>query len=215
MNSKTQSLEAALTRLPRVKSVNDIKIEDDFVECLSFNHETLGALEVRRLKAVDAVALFDFYFDGLSEESRNFWPPYPLFSPPVNSVEELANRITDWKKEDDWTFLNLIKDEQIIGVCLLKRWSTDRPTSGLAVHEGFRNNGLGVLLQTIINEQAVLLGLKRVYATVAPDNAASLRIHDKCGFQKTNRMVPHYGYKNGIQVIDRHDVELILELKYK
>ncbi len=93
----------------------------------------------------------------------------------------------------------------------LKRWSTERPPSGLAVREGFRNSGLGFLLQTIVNEQALLLGLERVCATVAPDNMASLKVHEKCGFRKTGRMVPHYAYKDGVQVLERHDVEMIKE----
>ncbi|OGN87268.1 MAG: hypothetical protein A2158_02650 [Chloroflexi bacterium RBG_13_46_14] len=215
VHSKTQGLIAALTGLPRVRSVNDIIIKDNFLEQLSFDYKTLGRLEVHRLKVADASELFNFYFTGLSEEARNLFPPYPLFSPPVNSADELAGRIRDWGKEKDWTVFKLVKDDVIIGVCLLKRWETYRPTSGLAVHEEFRNKGLGVLLQTIVNEQAVLLGLKMVYATVAPDNAASLRIHEKCGFKKTKKIVPHYGYKNGVRVMDRNDMELILELKRK
>ena len=99
-------------------------------------------------------------------------------------------------------------------MCLLKRWSTKQPTSGLAVHEGFRENRLGLLLQTIVTEQALLLELKRVCATVAPDNTASLRVHQKCGFKKTGRMVPHYTEKDGVRVFEREDVELVLELKY-
>lgn len=213
VNSESQKLIVALTGLPRVRSVDAIRIKDKFIEQLTFDHETLGKLEIHRLKAPDALKLYDFYLKGLSEEARNLFPPYPLFSPPVSSTEELRGRIRDWGKEHDWTFLKLVKDDEIIGVCLLKRWSTGRPTSGLAVHEKFRNSGLGVLLQTVVNEQAVLLGLKGVYATVAPDNAASLKTHERCGFKRTGKTVAHYSYKNGIKEFERNDVELSLELR--
>ena len=211
VKSSTQSLKDTLTNLPGVQSVNDIEIKDNVIEYISFNHKSLAILAFHRLKVEDSSALFEFYYNGLSEEARNLFPPYPLFSLPVKTAEELAGRISDWGEEDDWTVLILTKDKLIIGACLLKRWSTERPTSGLAVHDGFRENGLGFLLQTIVTEQALLLGLERVCATVAPDNTASLRVHKKCGFKKTGRMVPHYGYKDGVQVFDRHDVEMIKE----
>ena len=121
----------------------------------------------------------------------------------------------EWEKEDDWTFLKLVKDEQIIGVCLLKRYKTERPTNGLAVRDEFQNMGLGFLLQTIVNEQARLLKLKKIYATTTQDNIASLRVHKKCGFKQTGRLVPHFGYKNGTKVIDRYDIEMVIEFDYE
>lgn len=210
-HTNAEKIKSALRKLLGVEFVNEIKIKDKIIEYISLENRAIGRLMVQRLKVEDSPALFDFYFRGLSEESRNFFPPYPLFSPSPNSVEELSNRIIEWKKEDDWTFLNLMKDGQIIGVCLLKRYQPERPTSGLAVREEFQKIGLGVMLQTIVNQQAILLGLKRVCATVAPDNAASLRIHEKCGFKRTGRTVAHYGYKNGIKEFERFDIEMFRE----
>lgn len=213
-HSNAKNLRSVLKKLPGVESVSEVKIKNKVIKYISFENKSIGRLMVHHLNVEDASALFDFYFQGLSEESRSFFPPYPLFSPPLNSVEELVNRITDWKKEDDWTFLNLIKDEQIIGVCLLKRYQPERPVSGLAVREEFQKMGLGFLLQTIVTEQARLLNLKKLYATVAPDNIASLRVHKKCGFKQTGRLVPHFGYKNGTKVVDRHDIEMVIEFDY-
>ncbi len=209
-----ENIKYVLEKLPVVETVNEAQIKDRIIEYISIENKSLGRLMLHRLNVEDSPALFDFYFHGLSEESRNFFPPYPLFSPPPNSVEELSKRITDWEKEDDWTFLKLIKDEQIIGVCLLKRYKTERPVSGLAVREEFHNRGLGFLLQTIVTEQARLLNLKKLYATVAPDNIASLQVHRKCGLKETGRLVPHFGYKNGIKEVDRHDIEMVIEFNY-
>jgi len=210
-HSNAANIRGVLEKLPGVVSVHGIEIKDSMAERFSLEKGEVGRLSVERLDVEDAPALFDFYFQGLSEESRNFFPPYPLFSSPLSSAEELSNRIREWKKEDDWTFLKLTQEEQIIGVCLLKRYKTERPRSGLAVREAFQGRGLGFLLQTIVNEQARLLRLERLYASVAPDNIASLRIHEKCGFKKTGRMVPHYSYKNGVQEIDRQDIEMVIE----
>ena len=210
-HSNTKHIKEVLERLPGVASVNDVSVKDSVIEYFSFEKTSIGRLVVQRLQVEDADALFDFYLNGLTEKSREFFPPYPLFSPPVNSVEELANRIRDWQKEDDWTVLKLVKDEQIIGMGLLKRYQTERPVSGLAVREEFQKVGLGLLLQTIINEQARLLGLKKLYATLAQENIASLLVHKKCGFKQTSRLVPHFVYKNGVEEVDRHDIEMVRE----
>ena len=150
-------------------------------------------------------------FNGLSETARNFFPPYPLFSPPVESVQELSKRIQDWKKESDWTVLKLARGGQIIGLGILKRFKTERPISGLAVREEYQKMKLGLLLQTIINEQAHLLGLAKLYAAASPDNVASVRLHKKCGFKLTGRLLPHFIYSHRERVIDRNDVEMVKE----
>lgn len=206
------SLKGVLENLPRVKSVDEISIKNQIIESISIAHEVLGTIKFQRLDVVDSVELFEFYFQGLSEKSRIFFPPYPLFSPPVNSAEELGKRIADWKKEDDWTVLKLTRNDRIIGTCHLKRWKTEKPVSGLAVREDIQNMGLGFLLQTVVVQQARLLKLQKIYVTVAPDNAASLRVHKKCGFKETGRLAAHFVYKNGVKEIDRHDTEMILEL---
>ena len=102
-----------------------------------------------------------------------------------------------------------------MGLCLLKRYDTERPISGLAVREDCRKKGLGRLLQTIINEQARLLRLDRVCATMAPNNIDSQEVHVRSGFRKTGRTVPHYAYVDGRKVIDRQDVEMILDLQHE
>ena len=69
-------------------------------------------------------------------------------------------------------------------------------------------------MQTIVVEQARLLNLKKLYATVVPDNIASMRVHERCGFKQTGILVPHFGYKNGNKVVDRHDIEMVREFNY-
>jgi len=214
INSNAENIKNTLEKLTGIESVNEIKIKGKFIESIYIENKPLGRLFVHELNKKDSAALFDFYFNGLTERSRILFPPYPLFNPPINSVEELSNRITNWRKEDDWTFLNLVKIEQIIGVCLLKRFKTERPTSGLAVREKFQKIGLGILLQSILNEQVRLLKLKRLYVTLAQDNMASLQVHKKCGFKETGRIVPHFGYKNGIKIVDRHDIEMVKNFNY-
>jgi RimJ/RimL family protein N-acetyltransferase len=207
-----EELKQILQKMPGVTSVGKPEIENNLIKNITVNHKKLGRLTIKRLESDNAPELYDFYFQGLSGESRRFWPPYPLFSPLPASSDELKQRIKDWEKETDWTVLGLIKDKTIAGVALLKRYKTEHPVSGLAVRDSFHKMGLGFLLQTIINKQARLLGLPKLFVTIAPDNPNSLRMHEKCGFKQTGRQVPHFGYKNDEKIIDREDIELVLTL---
>lgn len=206
-----KNIKSALEKLPGVQTVSEVEIRNNLIEHMVIKTRLLGKLNLKRLEIEDAEELFNFYFQGLSEKSRIFFPPYPLFSPRPKDSEELAGKIKDWKKEDDWIVLELLKNNLLIGICLLKRYKTKRPTSGLAVHEKFQKKGLGILLQTIINEQARLLGLKKLIITLAQNNKASFKVHEKAGFKKTNRLVPHFTYMNGEEIIDRYDIEMIKE----
>jgi len=207
--TQTANIKVTLQRLPSIASVNEVRIERRLIQHVSIQSKSLGRLTLQRLRVTDAQQLYDFYFHGLSARSQNLFPPYPLFSPPVSSARELESRIIDWEKEIDWTVLSLIKDERIIGIGMLKRFKTERPTSGLAVRDEYHGAGLGRLIQTVVNEQARLLNLTRLYATVGPENVASLQLHLKCGFKQTGKVVAHYVYRNGIKEIDRNDIELI------
>ncbi len=202
----------SLKKLPGTQGVNGIRIKNRLIESISLKHTKTGSLKLQRLAVKDAPALFDFYFRGLSKKSRRLFPPYPLFSPAPVNTRELTQKIKNWQKESDWTVLKLTKARRIIGICLLKRYASKRPTSGLAVREKFKRRGLGTLLQTVINHQAALLKLKRITVTLAKDNTASLKVHEKCGFKKTSRSVPHYAYKKGKKVIDRYDMEMIKDI---
>ena len=210
-NSGKRDIQSQLKALPGIEDVNEVKIKDKIIHHLTIQCKLLGKLEVSRLETKDARKLFNFYFKSLSEKARVFFPPYPLFSPRPKDPKELANKIKNWKKEDDWTVLKLLKNKQIIGVCLLKRYKTDRPTTGLAVSEKYQKIGLGVYLQAIVDEQAKLLGLKKLVNTFAPDNLVSIKLHKRAGYKETGRLVPHFTYVKGVKTVDRDDIEMIKE----
>lgn len=207
---KIERFKRVLEQIPQVNAVGAIEIKENIIEYISIEAQSLEEITINRLERTFAAPLFDFYFKGLSADSRKRFYPYPLFDTPPKSVEELSDRIKDWEQEDDWTFLNLIKKHQIIGVCLLKRFRTPQATSGLALHEKYRRMGLGHLLQTIVNEQARFLSLKKFHVKVEPDNIASIRLHEKCGFRQT-KTVPYLGYVDGVRK-EIPVIEMIFEL---
>lgn len=200
-----------LESLPGIAAVSAAHASGGLLMTLNVHHGELGTLLVERATEASAAGLYEFYFEGLSAKAREYFPPYPLFSPPVGSALELAGRIRGWLVEDDWTVLTLSCRGQVVAMGMLKRFKTPRPTSGLAVRESCQQKGVGRLVQTLIVEQARMLGLKRVFATLADDNVASRRLHLACGFTPTENRVPHYGYRSGEKIIDRWDVEMIWE----
>jgi RimJ/RimL family protein N-acetyltransferase len=220
--SKAEELKRSLEAIPEVISVDEVKIEEDIIKYISIETRAIGKVTVRRLDVNDAQELFKFYTEGLSEKPRKLFAPYPLFHTPPRSASELAMRIADWKRENDWTAVNLVKDKRIIGFCLLKRIHTENVTSGIAVRDEFFKKGLGFLLQKIIVEQARLLNLKGFHVKIVSDNLASVRLHEKCGFKKIRTLPPpiyedilkylsNSDKKNGHKAVDRHIIEMVID----
>jgi RimJ/RimL family protein N-acetyltransferase len=221
---KTEALRRNLQVLPEV-SLGEIEVEDNIIKYISLETRAIGGVTVRQLDIADAPGLFEFYTEGLSEKPRRLFAPYPLFHTPPRSADELASRITNWKSENDWTALILVKDRRTIGFALLKRFSTEQVTSAIVVRDEFLKRKMGYLLQSMIVEQARLLNLKRFHVKIVSDNLASVRLHEKCGFRQT-RVLPPPIYeeileylsdsdkKNGNEPVDRHIVELVIDLDH-
>jgi RimJ/RimL family protein N-acetyltransferase len=220
--SQTETLKHAMEALPHVVSVGGIKVDADIIKSLSIETRAIGKAAVCQLDVHDAPRLFEFYSEGLSDKPRRLFVPYPLFHTPPGSANQLAQRITDWKKEDDWSALNLIKDNQIIGFGLLKRFRTTQVTSAIVIRDLYLKKGLGHLLQSAIVEQARLLKLKGFHIKVISDNMASVKLHEKCGFRKT-RILPPPLYeemlqyliesdkKAGAEPVDRYVIEMVID----
>ena len=221
---RAEELKRALGALPQVASVGEIKVEKDIIKYASIETGSVGKMTVHQLDVNDAERLFDFYSHGLSEKPRRQFAPYPLFHTPPASANELACRIVDWKRENDWTALNLVKDGLIIGFGLLKRFNSEQVTSAIVMRDEFLKKGLGYLLQNIIIEQARLLKLKRFHVKVVSDNLASLRLHEKCGFRQI-KILPSVIYEeifkylsdcdrmDGGEAVDRQLIEMSIELE--
>jgi RimJ/RimL family protein N-acetyltransferase len=203
---KTEELKRSLERIPEIISVDEVKIADNIIEYVAINTRAIGKIIVRRLDVGDAEDLFKFYTEGLSEKPKVLFAPYPLFDTPPSSASELAKRIADWKNENDWTVVYLFKDERIIGFCMLKRFYTEKVTSGIAVRDDFSKKGLGFLLQKIIVEQARLLNVKSFHVKIVSDNLASIRTHEKCGF-KITKTLPQPLYEEILEYLNKKDIE--------
>jgi RimJ/RimL family protein N-acetyltransferase len=221
--SKAEKLRCSLVSLDGVAAVEDIEIEGNIINCLTIATSSAGKIIARRTEVSDAPALFEFYTIGLSEKPKKMFAPYPLFHTPPESAEELAKRITDWQKEDDWTAISLFKEKKIIGFGLLKRFRSPQATSAIVIRDNYLQKGLGCFVQCIIVEQARLLNIPGFHIKVVSDNYASIRLHEKCGFKQTKNIPPSlyeeiFQYlnkedkRNGKKAIKRHLIEMTIDL---
>ena len=222
-----ESLRQVFEGITGISSVGEIQVKDNIIQYISIESEKTGTMKVEQLDEKSATALYKFYSLGLSERSRRLFVPYPLFNTPPASSEDMAKRIINWKKENDWSALKLVKNEEIIGFGLLKRFRSENVTSGIVIRDDFRKMNLGYLLQTIINEQARLLDIKKYHVKIVSDNIDSIRLHEKCGFKMT-RVVHEHNYHDMLQYlaqnenasdgrkeIERQIIEMVIELDYE
>jgi len=186
-NNRVQFLKEKLGKELNI-SVSSIELNNNFFHSIVFNSKELGNLEVRDLNVQYLPLLFKFYYDGLTENSRKQYHPYPLFNTPPATVDELVSRFNEWKKEDNWIVLNICKDDIILATSDLKRIGTEDVTSGIAVRDDYQGKGLGYLLRMIVVEQARLLNIPRFHVKIVPANIASIKLHEKCGFVNTGEL---------------------------
>ena len=224
--SKIEGLQHALEALSQVVSLDEAEVENNIIKHISIETGTIGRVTVNRVDVDDAPQLFEFYSEGLSEKHRHLFAPYPLFHTAPSSANKLAGRLAEWKQEKDWTAIAMFKDKRIIGFSLLKRFSTEQATSGIAVRDDFLNKGLGSILQSIIIEQARLLNLDSFHVKIVSDNLPSVRLHEKCGFRQT-RILPPPIYeemlqylsdrdkKKGKKAVARHIIEMVIDVEPK
>ena len=193
-------------------TVSEIELKDNFISHISFKNDIVGSAVVKKLHCKDSLSLFDFYLNGLSVKSREGFYPYPLFHVPPATPGELAERINKWENEKDWTVFLLYSGNIILGLSLLKRFSTKAVTSGLAVRDEYHGKGLGYLLQVLVVEQARLLSIDKFHVKIKPENIASLLLHEKCGFKRTE-LIPYFSYRNG-EKVEIPVVEMVKEFEY-
>lgn len=211
---KKKSLNNFWLMAPIVEKIDYFYVSNDlYIDKISFQSKLLKTSVLERLTIDDAGLLYDFYYRGLSEKSRVFFPPYPLFHSFTENADTLKERISAWMNEKSWVFFTLKNANSIVGVSMLKHIHTDRPVTGVAVAENVHSLGVGFFLQLAVIEQAKLLGLEKIYATLAPDNMGSYNLHKKCGFMDTGRTVPHYTSRKEEKIVDRYDLEMMLLLK--
>ncbi len=141
-------------------------------------------LHLRRIALSDAEAMFAMLSDA---ESMKYWS-----SPPVSDVSDVLEVLqqdiqSDARGDSICWAVTLKGEDEMIGKCILFQFSpaNRRAEIGFILNRDYWRRGLmHQALQAVIHFAFTTLGLHRLEADVDPDNAGSLGILEKLGFER-------------------------------
>lgn len=121
------------------------------------------------------------------------------FENEVPSVEEIAARIekgsrsypwlvcTDGETVAGYVYASLHRDREAY------QWTSE---CSIYIHPKYHGKGLALIMYSILFQIMRMQGLKTVYAGITLPNEASVRLHEKCGFEHF-ATYDNVGYKMG------------------
>jgi L-amino acid N-acyltransferase YncA len=149
-------------------------------------------ISVRLVSKKDAPEILDIYSPNILSSATSFETELP-------SIEEMQRRIENCLLKFPWVVCTV--DERVAAYVYASKhrereayqWSCE---CSVYVHPDFKGRGIGkdlyALLFRILKEQ----GLRNIYAGITLPNDASVRLHEKCGFQNFANY-ENIGYKFG------------------
>ena len=144
------------------------------------------------------ITLRHFKTDDAESIKKNLYQDMP--------ISEIKNMITEWNKGVyDGKFLEMIaitSCENIVGYCSLIGQSQTIVSLGAEVYSGYQGEGIATEAVAALIKYASTKGYKLVMDQVRGDNEASIKLHEKLGFETDG-----YIYKNQ----KNHDVVIYIK----
>lgn len=135
---------------------------------------------VRLATTNDAQEILEIYSHSILDTAISFETEVP-------SVEEMQKRIGSCLEIFPWIVCAV--NGKVAGYVYASKhrerkayqWSCD---CTVYIHEDFKGKGIGKALYELLFRLLKLQGFRNVYAGITLPNEASVRIHEKCGFEK-------------------------------
>ena len=133
-------------------------------------------IEIRGMTAEDWELVRSIYLAGIATGQATFETEAPAW--------------TDWNKAHlPAPRLVAASDEEIAGWAALSRVSTRPVYAGVAevsvyVDQQMRGRGVGALLLETLVQESERNGIWTLQASIFPENAASISLHQSCGFRE-------------------------------
>ncbi|NIA15122.1 MAG: GNAT family N-acetyltransferase [Nitrospiraceae bacterium] len=140
--------------------------------------EGVGPICVRPTELEDHAALHAFVTQGLGEQSRFLFAPYPLderLDATIRGALEATCR------REQLTF-NAMQEDRVVGHFFLWEFTEPIPELGIAVADEFQGNKLGHLFMNVLIAAAQASGKRKVELTTHPTNEAGFHLYSKMGF---------------------------------
>ena len=121
------------------------------------------------------------------------------FEEELLSQEVMKNRILDITENYPW--IVFVDKETVIGYAYASRWKSRKAYDysveiSVYVDNSYRGKGIGVTLYQKLIEELKKIKINSVIGGIALPNSASVRLHEKLGFEKVAEF-PAVGYKFG------------------
>lgn len=141
-------------------------------------------LTLRPIAQTDAEAIFSYRSDADTNQYQG-WVPQTL-----DEVRQFINRQTaEFNEPDTWYQLAIIRneDQKLIGdIGIHFVGANNRQAElGCTLHKEFHGNGYAAeAMRAVIHHLFSTLNKHRIFASVDPENTASIRLLERLGFRK-------------------------------
>ena len=109
---------------------------------------------------------------------------------PDSSAEEIKEMILQWNmRQYDGRYFEMLAIENegcVVGYVSVLALSDNTVSEGVAIYPPYRRKGFASTALTMLFDYVKALGFATVTGQVRQDNAASIALHKKCGFQITD-----------------------------
>lgn len=109
---------------------------------------------------------------------------------PYLSMEEIRLMVQDWNSGSyqgkRFEMFAVLNDKKIVGTISLYEHSKSVASIGVEILEPHRRKGYAYEANLLLQEYAKQIGYKVIQNQVRTDNAASIRLHERLGFESDN-----------------------------
>ena len=117
---------------------------------------------------------------------------------PDSSAEEIKEMILQWNtRQYDGRYFEMLaieNDGDIVGYVSVFALSDNAVSEGIEIYAPYRRKGFASTAIAMLFRYVKALGYATVTGQVRQDNAASIALHKKCGFQITNSFCNRRGH---------------------
>lgn len=136
----------------------------------------------KRLRELSFGKLMDVYQEGNLENGQDRWPDEPQGRQLALAEEEFYNYLQQvFFNTDNAVYLIWEEKGCYVSALRLEPYRDGLLLTALETHPRMRRQGFA---EKLVKAALEYVGQKPVYSHVSKENTASLRTHEKCGFEK-------------------------------
>ncbi len=176
-------------------------------------------IKTQRLHLKPLVASFDFanHLFNIIAKNREFFKfmPWANVEKPESEFEFLQSAEKGWKTQETATYgMFLQPNNEFVGVCTMFEISFEKESGeiGYWLNPIFANKGFMSEAANAVANEFFNAGFKRIVIKANPDNIASCKVAEKCGFEREG-LLRNYDFLPFLN--KREDLVLYSKIKEK